>query len=217
MTAKLSSLIRSNTVLRQNMNSVEMTDKFPIITINYEREFLEWQDDMKRIILEHGDVQKRRTNVQAAMTSFYLNKFFGVYSKEKDNPRFKSVCEDHSCFDWLGSKALDLAQRHNPHKVDMEVTEMWGADYHKGDYSKVHEHWPFLWSFVFYVDCCDKCAPLKFPSTDNYKITPKIGCLTIFPSWILHNVPIQACEHNRIMIAGNIGLKKDNRQNHRIV
>ncbi len=201
-------IIRSNTVLRHNQNAVVFHDKFPIITINYEREFLAWQEDMKKIIQEHGDVQKRRTNVQANMTSWYLHKFFGIYSKDKENPRFKPMSENHNCFEWLGSKALGLAQKHNPHEVSMEVSEMWGADYDTGDYSKEHEHWPSLWSFVFYVDCCNECAPLVFPTTDNVKIIPKIGCLTLFPAWVLHSVPIQTCEHNRIMVAGNIGLSK---------
>ena len=194
----LNDLIKtSNTVLRHNQNSLTFCEKYPVVTINYGREIQHvpedaegsLQESMIRIIKEQGDFQERNTNVKADMTEWYMHK-------------------THTCFQWVCNKALTLAERHNPHKVDMEVYDCWGAVYREGEYTKEHDHWPCLWSFVFYVDSCENCSPLVFPTGNNHKVLPKTGNLILFPSWILHSVPPQKCNHERIMIAGNIRLSK---------
>ena len=38
---------------------------------------------------------------------------------------------------------------------------------------------------------------------DKY-VKPKAGQMILFPAWITHKVPKHKCEHERIMIAGNL-------------
>ena len=92
--------------------------------------------------------------------------------------------------------------------VDLIPYDCWGAIYKKGEYTKPHEHWPQIWSWVYNVECCEKCSPLIFPDHDikEYSLIPKKGNLTLFPGWIKHYVPEQKCDHDRIIIAGNLGV-----------
>ena len=77
--------------------------------------------------------------------------------------------------------------------------------YNRGDVTGVHQHWPSLWSYTYCVKGCKNCSPLVFPTVvgDN-KIYPEVGELILFPGWVNHEVPEQKCDHERIMVAGNI-------------
>ena len=98
-------------------------------------------DRLERQIREIGDQQFRKTNVKAHMTSWFL--------------------QEHSDeFKWISNQALELAKENNPHDIDMFVYDCWGAIYNEGTYTIRHNHWPHLWSFVYYVRCPENCAPL---------------------------------------------------------
>ena len=59
---------------------------------------------------------------------------------------------------------------------------------------------------------CENCSPLVFPNAEKpLKVTPKTSQMILFPSWIKHEVPEHSCDHDRIMIAGNLnnGLELD--------
>jgi len=34
--------------------------------------------------------------------------------------------------------------------------------------------------------------------------------MIVFPSWLHHEVPIHKCEHDRIMLSGNLNMDKEN-------
>tara|TARA_R100001126_G_scaffold80175_1_gene48590 strand:- start:985 stop:1506 length:522 start_codon:yes stop_codon:yes gene_type:complete len=171
------------------ISELTFCEKHPIATIDYSDEFKLLQNDIIGAILQQGDCQKRKSNVQADMTSWHIHK-------------------TNSSFQWICDRALKSAQSITPNiKLNMYVRDCWGAVYKKGDYTNEHDHFPSLWSFVFYVDCCEKCSPLVFPTANNYKLIPKVGSLTIFPSFVFHLVPIQQCQHNRIVVSGNIEFK----------
>ena len=81
---------------------------------------------------------------------------------------------------------------------------VWGATYNKGEYAVKHSHGKEGTSWVYYLSCCNKCAPLVF---DEKEIIPETDLLVYFSSEIEHEVPEQKCNHERIILAGNI--KKD--------
>jgi len=123
--------------------------------------------------------------------------------------------EDYESFKALGSLAIDaatdipLALRTNddgtPDPVSFFVNESWGLIYRKGHICKAHTHWPSVWSYTYCVKGCENCAPLAFPTVDeDYYVYPKTGQLTMFPSWVNHYVPEHECDHERIMISGNL-------------
>tara|TARA_Y100000593_G_C4323638_1_gene345382 strand:+ start:3285 stop:3878 length:594 start_codon:yes stop_codon:yes gene_type:complete len=197
MMSKLSDLAKGLTPkssLRNNENSIMFSQKYPVIVKTFDDAPL---SDLRDDILKCGDVQKQKTNVQADMTNWFMH-------------------HTHSSFQWVCDRAIEIASENNPHKINMFVYDCWGAVYKQGDFTKEHDHWPALWSFVFYVDCCEDCAPLVFPTTLNNDdplrhskvFYPKNGKMIVFPAWIIHNVLKQTCNHDRIMVAGNIRLSK---------
>ena len=83
---------------------------------------------------------------------------------------------------------------------------VWGAIYKKGEYSLEHTH-KFSdgvlegWSWVYYIDCCKYCAPLKIINTE---FIPQPEQIVYFRNDTPHQVAMQLCDHDRIILAGNI-------------
>lgn len=95
------------------------------------------------------------------------------------------------------------------------IQNIWGAIYKKGEYaiSHNHSHVEGVISFVYFVNVTKECSPLIFqniekPWEDNDTIiTPENGKLVIFDGQLLHYVPPQKVDHERVIIAGNIDLE----------
>mgnify|MGYP001200195679 FL=1 len=85
-------------------------------------------------------------------------------------------------------------------KVSGEVFDIWGALYKKSQYTESHSHKNVTNTFVYFIDVCEECAPLFI---DDKKITPKNGKLLIFKDEV-HYTSKHKCDHDRIIIAGNI-------------
>ena len=145
---------------------------------------------LTNIIQEQGDQQKYETNVKAHMTTWDMYK----------NEYFKLIIEF----------AIETLKKEvDPYPTgETYCTDSWGAIYKPGERTDPHAHWPSLWSFVYYVDACPKCSPLVFPGAGR-AIKPNTGLIIIFPGDVSHYVPKQECEHNRVIISGNITIKLD--------
>jgi len=143
---------------------------------------------LTNIIRDLGDQQNHETNVKADMTTWDMYK----------NEYFKLIIDF----------AIDtLKQEVHPYPTgETYCTDAWGVIYKTGDNTNPHAHWPSLWSFIYYVDACPKCAPLIFPGAGR-NIKPNTGLIIIFPGTVSHYVPKQECEHNRVVISGNISIK----------
>ena len=175
--------------LQTNPSSIPFDMKFPVIQRDCSNEELQKRlaDTCRKI----GDVQQNQTNVQASMTDWYMH---------ETDADFMKVCEI----------AIQLAYDNSPSMsiVSLMPYDCWGAIYTKGNYTKLHEHWPQIWSWVYNVECCEKCSPLVFndaPQGAHY-VYPKSGNMILFPGWIRHSVPEQQCDHDRIILAGNLGM-----------
>jgi len=98
-----------------------------------------------------------------------------------------------------------------PIKVPLYLNDTWGLVYTTGQSAKVHNHWPSLWSYTYCVSACGNCSPLVFPNAQEpLSVTPKTSQIIVFPSWLHHEVPIHKCEHDRIMLSGNLNMDKEN-------
>ena len=171
--------------LRTNPSSVDFNVRFPVAQKDCSNE--ELQKRLAQTCRDIGDIQKLSTNVQASMTGWYMH--------ETDSD-FMEVCR----------MAMDFAYENSPRQgVPFMPYDCWGAIYSKGNYTKTHEHWPQIWSWVYNVECCDSCAPLMF-NDSSHSVSPKSGNLVLFPGWIRHSVPEQQCDHDRIILAGNLGM-----------
>ena len=172
--------------LRTNPFSIPFDMKFPVIQKDCSDEKL--QKRLADTCRDIGDVQQNQTNVQASMTDWYMH---------ETNSDFMQVCEI----------AIQLAYENSPSMaiVSLMPYDCWGAIYTKGNYTKSHEHWPQIWSWVYNIECCENCAPLIFEDA-SYQIAPIKGNMVLFPGWIRHQVSEQQCDHERIILAGNLGM-----------
>jgi|TARA_R110002020_G_scaffold465617_1_gene687133 hypothetical protein len=139
-------------------------------------------DLYEKQILARGDEQKRKTNVQADMTSWFI-------------PEWKKLCEDV-----VNNHIVKLSGEMD---VIWAVHEIWGANYRKGDYTRFHAHRPSIFSFCYYVRADKDSAPLVFADLD-YELYPEESQLVVFPAHLNHGVPSQRVAGRRTVIAGNI-------------
>lgn len=180
--------------LSDNKYAKKFSDKFPIITSRLP----DWQNinpPLEQGIRLSGDKQNHSTNVKADMTDFQM--------WEQDKPAYQQ-------FQILCQYAVDLAfanapEQSKPHFKPV-ITEIWGAVYKKGEHTNLHDHWPATWSFTYYVNVSDNCSPIVFPDA-RISLKPKNGMMCMFPGWVGHRVPKQSCDHERVMVAGNISHK----------
>jgi hypothetical protein len=152
-------------------------------------------------IKEAGDHLQGRTAAKCLMTRWDMH-------------------NEYTTFRVIGSSATEVAHRcpvatktdteGNALSVPLFIKDSWGLVYVKGNETKEHNHWPSLWSYTFCVNACENCAPLVFPTCVNgYEVKPKTAQLIVFPAWIKHEVPVHKCNHERIMVAGNLNVGQD--------
>ena len=166
--------------------------ELPVKYINLNEEFSGINPKIEYYIRKTGDIMNHVSNVKASMTD---------WDSHEKNIHINSVAK----------KALFLCQDGMKAKYPLEIADCWGALYTKGEHTVEHHHWPFTWSFTYYVKVSDNTAPLVFhnilnPEKEfvNMPIQPKKGDMFIFPSTLRHSVPEQESDEERIMVAGNI-------------
>ena len=140
-------------------------------------------------IRAQGDLQYRKTNVQADMTKWTMFK----------DPDFEKII--NFAIDVVKA-GLDL-----PNLGEYVVTDCWGALYKKGDSCNAHAHHPAIWSFTYYVDATPEDSPLVFPTSGN-AIYLNSGLMVVFPGWVTHSVPEQKNDRERIVVAGNLTIER---------
>lgn len=176
----------ANSKFAKNFN-----DKFPIITIKVPG----WEKInpiLEQGIRSLGDKQNHSSNVKADMTDWKMWE-----PHQPAHAEFTTICKF----------AMSLAVEHSPEPAKPHfqplVTECWGAVYRAEEFTKLHDHWPSVWSFTYYVNVSDECSPIVFPDA-QIAVKPKNGMMCMFPGWVGHKVPKQKGNHERVMIAGNI-------------
>ena len=157
---------------------------------------------IKENILEAGDALQGRTAAKCLMTKWNMH-------------------DEYKTFRMVGEEAIEVANLcpvakrtkpdGSPDDVPLYIKESWGLMYGKGHTCEEHNHWPSLWSYTYCVEACKKCAPLMFNDSANeatpFHLFPETGQLIVFPAWLNHSVPKQECEHQRVMVAGNLNVK----------
>ena len=157
-------------------------------------------DQLEIDIREDGDYLGGRTAAKCLMTRWDMHNFY------------------HS-FIFVADKAMEIANAcplatktdtdGNPLKVPLYLNDTWGLIYNKGQSAKMHNHWPSLWSYTYCVFACEECSPLVFPNAQEpLSVIPKTSQMIVFPAWLQHEVPTHTCEHDRIMISGNLNMDK---------
>ena len=174
-------------------------DKYPVKV----KQITELDNNQLEIdIREEGDYLGGRTAAKCLMTRWDMHNFY------------------HS-FIFVADKAMEIANAcplatktdtdGNPLKVPLYLNDTWGLIYNKGQSAKMHNHWPSLWSYTYCVFACEKCSPLVFPNAQEpLSVIPKTSQMIVFPAWLQHEVQTHTCEHDRIMISGNLNSDREN-------
>ena len=182
--------------LRLHPDAKSCTMKLPIIIkdvreLASSRNILEANinDRLTKIIKQAGDNQNRKTNVKAYMTDWFMQRKYHIFNS-------------------VGDIAIKFAQEASPSEVQLELYDIWGAVYKRGDFTKNHDHWPHTWSFSYYVKS-DGTTPIIFPDSpySPYSLYPKTNDIVLFPGILRHGVPIHESDEERIIVSGNIDIK----------
>tara|TARA_B100000287_G_C20558968_1_gene751647 strand:- start:624 stop:1169 length:546 start_codon:yes stop_codon:yes gene_type:complete len=83
-------------------------------------------------------------------------------------------------------------------------SNLWFANYKKGEYTTSHNHLPFAFSFVYFIRCPKGSSPMVF-TTSGKRVKAEEGKVIIFPGNVFHHVPKTRCD-GRVIMAGNINL-----------
>ena len=82
----------------------------------------------------------------------------------------------------------------------MKSVASWFALYNRGDWVACHDHFPNLYSYVYFVDSPKGSSPLIIEG-ENINLVP--GRIIFFLSHYYHWVPLNKCD-GRCSIVGNI-------------
>ena len=149
------------------------------------------KDDVRTNIIDEikksGDKQDYKTNVKAYMTDWNM----------ADKPGFQE----------LNKHIIDTCHYLNSlyyrKTVGLQVSNLWGMMYKKGDYAIVHDHWPALWSGVYYLRAPKGSGDLVFPQLKQ-RIQPKDNLLVIFKGDVRHGVEESKTDEERICVSFNV-------------
>jgi len=154
----------------------------------------------------YNELRKRLTNWQ---TSYDL----------AENQTFKWFAQD------VYKTAFDIFDKLNYDVQDIKITGMWGNILKHGETHSPHTHSNNFLSGVFYLEsdaetgiifsdprpAANVLMPRKKTKTNEnsnlLSYTSKQNRLIIFPSWLVHWVPINKSKRDRISISFNIQIK----------
>ena len=152
--------------------------------------YLDKEDTRTNIIDEikkSGDKQDYKTNVKAYMTDWNM----------ADKPGFQELNR------YIIDTCHYLNSLYYRKTVGLQVANLWGMIYKKGDYAMVHDHWPALWSGVYYLRAPKGSGDLVFPQLKQ-RIQPKDNLLVIFKGDVRHGVEESTTDEERICVSFNI-------------
>ena len=141
-----------------------------------------------KTIRDSGDVQAYKTNVKAYMTDWDMKGKPGFVELEKI---ILQVCG------YLSEKYFNKG-------INLTVDNLWGMIYKKSDHANVHDHWPALWSGVYYVKAPkDSGGDLVFPQLKQ-RVKPQDGMMIIFDGHTRHGVEEVLGDEERIAVSFNV-------------
>lgn len=143
------------------------------------------------IIDAQGDRQHFSTNVKAQMTEW----------KMSDKPGFNKLA-------FIFKEIVkEISYKDHNRDYTISVSDIWGMKYESNNYAKVHDHWPALWSFSYYINPPKDGPKIIFPDTivDNkvYELQPEHGMMVIFPAYTKHLVEEKEFSGYRYTVSGN--------------
>lgn len=182
-------------VLKERNIVYQIKEKvLPIQTVMSNYEVILDNDKMDKKIIEQidkqGDKQNHKTNIKANMTDWDMRKKPGFKELVKITDM---VLKDVQNLRWPNSDAG---------RKKLKLKNIWGAKYKSGEETAEHDHWPALWSFVYYPNKVEGASGLTFREA-NVERTIERGLLLFFSGNIQHSVRPSEFEGYRYCVAGN--------------
>ena len=186
-----------------------LMESFSVITFIRKVKFLDLvlMTRLEEIIKEFKSKDVEKKQAQQNLDSYHMTD----YRSHLIYDEFKQLS------DYVLTMCEDSVGDHNFKTVDC-----WGALYKKGNYIKVHNHWPCALSWTYYIKTTKNTSPLVFVnklgetpfmsvngnhfSAEEYVLQPETGDLVIFPSIINHRVPAERSDDERIAVIGNVSM-----------
>ena len=161
--------------------------------------FFETKIDDKKMdkqIIKHidkGDKINHKSNVKADMTEWTMQSETG----------FKKLAEIILDMAAKGSK-----ERYN-RVIKPVISDMWGMRYKSGEQAIMHDHWPSIWSFVYYLNAPEGAPGLFFSEMGPQGGFRKLesGLLIMFPGYVQHGVQPQEFKGYRYVVSANVSEK----------
>ena len=102
------------------------------------------------------------------------------------------------------SRKISVAKYNRP--INPMLDNLWGMKYKSEEVAVTHDHWPAIWSFVYYLNAPKDAPGLFFPEMGEQggerKIEP--GLLIFFEGHIKHSVRPAKFKGYRYVVSGNI-------------
>ena len=143
--------------------------------------------------INKGDKINHKSNVKADMTEWTMQSETG----------FKKLADIILDMAVKGSK-----ERYN-RIIRPTISDMWGMRYKSGEQAIMHDHWPALWSFAYYLNAPEGAPGLFFKEMGVQggmrKLEP--GLLIMFPGYVQHGVQPQEFKGYRYVVSANVSEK----------
>ena len=137
----------------------------------------------------------------------YLNANFDLEYKTTVSGKHSDYYTQSPNIDIVTSWIISLVRNHYPYmkKYNLVNGNSWFVGYDVGEYSVEHDHIPWLFSGVYYLNTPKGSSPLVF-STSGKKIKAEEGKVLVFPANMRHHVPKNKCR-DRMALIGNLIVK----------
>ena len=146
--------------------------------------------DIIKEINKQGDRQNWNSYVKAQMTDWRMS----------EKPGFNKLKK--YIYEMASKVSIEAMNR----KIDPFITDMWGIKYKSEQISIQHDHWPAVWSCVYYVNAPKDAPGLFFPEMGDQGGERQLeqGLLIMFPGHTKHAVRPKKFKGYRYAVSANI-------------
>ena len=174
--------IQMNEIYQHNFKTIKPDSIFTSMIVNPQM-----NEDIEKEIRDMGDKQDHKTNVKAQMTEWNM----------EDKPGFSKLKE------YIFPIISFISKKYYNRQLNARLSDMWGMIYRKGDHAIVHDHWPALWSGVYYLKAPKKSGDLYFPQLKQ-SFEPQDNMLVLFSGNTRHGVKENLSDEERIAVSFNV-------------
>lgn len=142
--------------------------------------------------------------------------FSSNFIEEENLVEFKNVLMHH-VYQYTSMLGMDFEKA----KV-FRIHESWMTSTGKGEFAHIHHHhlstdlsgaYYYKTSgddgAIFFMNPCPMFSTFMLEHlTNNFTITPQVGKLLLFPSWLEHGVHVNNTDHERMSVSFNINFRR---------